>query len=221
MRTIEVNLFQFDELDDKAKTKARKWYRDASASDNSFSQFVIEDAEDVASCLGITLKARSYKTLGGHTRSEPCIYWSGFWSQGNGACFEGSYEAPDGKALDLVKAHAPKDEKLHIIAAILDALQEQYRNDLTATIVQHGSYYHSDTMYLDQVDADDADGNPVDVTAEDQDHLLHAIRAFANWIYRQLEQEYDYQNSDECVDETIRINEYEFYADGGRACRHA
>lgn len=32
-----------------------------------------------------------------------------------------------------------------------------------------------------------------------------------------LEQEYEYQNSDEQVDEAIRINEYEFTAEGKRS----
>lgn len=40
------------------------------------------------------------------------------------------------------------------------------------------------------------------------------MRAFADWIYRQLETEYDYQNSDEQVDESIIANEYEFTEEG-------
>lgn len=41
-------------------------------------------------------------------------------------------------------------------------------------------------------------------------------RTFADWIYRQLESEYEHVNSDESVAETIRANEYEFTADGKR-----
>ncbi len=37
-----------------------------------------------------------------------------------------------------------------------------------------------------------------------------------NWIYRQLEKEYEYQNSDECVDENILCNSYTFTEDGKR-----
>jgi hypothetical protein len=39
----------------------------------------------------------------------------------------------------------------------------------------------------------------------------------ASWLYDQLHAEYDYQNSDECVDESIEANEYEFDEDGDRA----
>lgn len=34
---------------------------------------------------------------------------------------------------------------------------------------------------------------------------------------QQLEREYDYQNADEQIDESIRCNEYEFTEDGRRA----
>lgn len=43
------------------------------------------------------------------------------------------------------------------------------------------------------------------------------MREFADWIYSRLEAEYEYQNADEQVDESIRINEYEFAEDGNRA----
>lgn len=50
--------------------------------------------------------------------------------------------------------------------------------------------------------------------AVDEDSINQIVSDFASWIYRALEKEYDYQMSDECVDETIRANEYEFYEDG-------
>ena len=40
------------------------------------------------------------------------------------------------------------------------------------------------------------------------------LRSFADWIYRQLKEEYEYRMSDENVDESIRINEYEFDENG-------
>ena len=38
-----------------------------------------------------------------------------------------------------------------------------------------------------------------------------------DWIYRTLKKEWDDLNADEQVDESIRINEYEFFQDGTRA----
>lgn len=37
-----------------------------------------------------------------------------------------------------------------------------------------------------------------------------------DWIYRQLEKEYEYQNSDECIDENLMGNSYTFREDGTR-----
>jgi hypothetical protein len=51
---------------------------------------------------------------------------------------------------------------------------------------------------------------------EDEDTLIELARDFMDWIYKQLEKEWDYQNSDEQVEESIRANEYEFLEDGVR-----
>ena len=40
------------------------------------------------------------------------------------------------------------------------------------------------------------------------------FKAFARWYYRQLENEYEYLNSDESVDDLIRANEYTFTESG-------
>ena len=54
------------------------------------------------------------------------------------------------------------------------------------------------------------DDAPRDVEEDTRDIL----REFADWIYRHLESEYEYRMSDENVDESIRINEYEFDENG-------
>ena len=43
-----------------------------------------------------------------------------------------------------------------------------------------------------------------------EDSVQQYMRDFADWIYAQLEAEWEYQNSDDHVDESIRINGYEF-----------
>lgn len=56
-----------------------------------------------------------------------------------------------------------------------------------------------------------------DCSEQDQDEIAETLRDYMHWIYRQLEKEYDYLNSDEAVDESIKANEYEFTEDGTRA----
>jgi hypothetical protein len=46
--------------------------------------------------------------------------------------------------------------------------------------------------------------------------VTDALRDLANWLYRQLEQEYDYLTSDEAVDETLIANDYTFTEEGRR-----
>jgi hypothetical protein len=46
--------------------------------------------------------------------------------------------------------------------------------------------------------------------------VTEALRDLANWLYRQLEQEYDYLTSDEAVDETLTVNGYTFTEEGRR-----
>ncbi|WP_439398559.1 antitoxin of toxin-antitoxin stability system [Bradyrhizobium sp. PMVTL-01] len=215
MRTIQVNLYQLDELDAKAKARARQWYRDCNAGDNDFADAVIEDATEIANRMGIDIGQQSHRTAGGKTWYEPRIFWSGFWNQGDGASFEGTYSASDQPASFLVKEHAPQDETLHRIAERLDLLQGKHDHKLTASITRTDTRYaHAYTMQIDvAIDGDDDKAVPT----EDKRELLNAFRDLANWIYRGLEDSYNYANSDEQIDEIIRLNEYEFYSNGERA----
>ena len=49
------------------------------------------------------------------------------------------------------------------------------------------------------------------------DELEELLRDFMQWIYRQLEAEYEYQTSDEAIAENFTANETEFDADGNLA----
>lgn len=46
------------------------------------------------------------------------------------------------------------------------------------------------------------------------DEVTKALRDFNRWIFRRLQDEYEYLTSDEQVEESIRANEYEFTEDG-------
>jgi hypothetical protein len=47
---------------------------------------------------------------------------------------------------------------------------------------------------------------------EVETRLIDLMRDFARWIYKSLEQEYDYRLSDEAIDESL--GQYEFDEDG-------
>lgn len=209
MRTIETQIFTFKELSNAAKEKAREWYRAGNCEDAQWADFVIEDAEQIASLLGIEFDQREFKTMGGGSGSAPNVYWSGFWSQGDGACFEGVYRYKKG-AIKAVKDYAPQDEKLHRIAQALQDVQKRHFYKLVATCKHRGHYSHSGCM---SIDIEHDEDRYRDVSAAGSD-LEAALRRFADWIYAQLEKEWGYQNADEQVDESIIANGYEFTADG-------
>lgn len=50
---------------------------------------LIEDFAEQLTEVGITADTHEVKLMNGKTRQDPNIYFSGFWSQGDGACFEG------------------------------------------------------------------------------------------------------------------------------------
>ena len=85
---ICTTVYQFPELSDAAKEKARSWYRELGPHDDWWDA-VYEDFERICDILGVRLKTRPVRLMGGGTREKPCIWFSGFWSQGDGACFEG------------------------------------------------------------------------------------------------------------------------------------
>lgn len=201
MRTIEKQVFHYDELSDKAKEMARDWFRDTSAYDDWY-EFVYEDAEQVGNILGITLDTKRGNT--------PTIYFSGFSSQGDGACFEGSYSYVKG-AVKAIKAYAPKDEELHRIAKALQEIQRRNFYKLEATCKHCGHYYHSGCMDVSVSHVDDMYRT---ITDDAEEEVTQLMRDFADWIYGQLEKEYEYQNSDEVVEENIIANEYEFDEEG-------
>ena len=55
--TTVRELYQFDELDEKAKDRARDWLRELKAQDFDH-EYLYEDAERVCTILGITLSTQ-------------------------------------------------------------------------------------------------------------------------------------------------------------------
>ena len=180
MRVIEKTIYQFDELSDAAKEKAREWFR--GIADDWGAESVIDDARRIGALIGFDVDE---------------IYWRGFWSQGDGACWTGSVAYSTGCAAAVAR-ECPQDAKIQRIAREWQELQRRnfYR--------VRGSVSANDRYLRTSVDADPVDINQI-------------VSDFADWIYRALEKEYEYQMSDECVDESIRANEYGFDEDGNRA----
>lgn len=205
MRTIETTLYKFDELSDAAKQTAMQKWREAGHDDLYWSECVLHDAADIADLFGLDIRQRRVTCTDGSYRYEPAVTWSGFWSQGDGLAFEGTYRYAKG-ALAAVKAHAPQDEGLHRIVERLQRIQRWHFYKLLAQCTPT----RGNNMRVEVQDANDYYRDIGNAESE----LADELQSFAHWIYCQLEQEYEYQNSDEQVADMLRINEYEFDSEG-------
>ena len=208
MRQETIKIYKFDELSDESKETARERWRNCIDQHSLFSECVYEDAATIAELFGLDIRQKAIKCMDNSTRYEPSIYFSGFRSQGDGACFEGSYQYKKG-SVKAVKEHAPLDTELHEIVKALFDIQKINFFQLYAQCGHSGHYYHSGCM---QVDVDRADD--WHMTKDAENDITDNLRLFADWIYSSLEKEYDHTMSDENVDECITINEYEFTEDG-------
>lgn len=183
MRVIEKTIYQFDELTDAAKEKAREWFRAASAHDTWWAESVIDDAKRIGALIGFDVDE---------------IYWCGFGSQGDGACWTGSAFYAAGCAAAVARER-PQDAEIQRIARAWRDLQRRNFYQIRGGVSADDRYMRTS---VGACRADDAN---------------QIVSDFADWIYCSLEKEYDYLMSDECVDESIRANEYEFDEDGNRA----
>jgi hypothetical protein len=209
-RTVETTVYRLDELSDDAKDRARLWYREI-ALDHDWHEFVYDDFERICAILGVGLKTTTVRLFGGGTRQKPRIYFRGFSSQGDGACFEALYSY-ERDAPNRIRRHAPQDAELHRIADALQRVQRRNFYQLHADAVHRGHYYHELSMAI-SVERDSPTGQ--DMTSDAEDAVTEALRDLARWLYRQLEREYQYQTSDEVIDEAIGANDYSF-TDSGR-----
>ena len=208
---ISTTVYRLNELSTSAAAEARAWYR-RSVPDESWHEFIFVDFERICIVLGIDLATHAVRLYGGGTRQEPRIWFSGFSSQGDGACFEGRYRYAKG-GLRAIRAHAPQDTELHRIVDAFSEIQRRNFYQLEATVRHEGRYYHEYTM---AVAVERAGPTAQDMTSDAEEAITRLLRDLARWLYRQLEQEWDYQTSDTVIDEAITANDYSFTEDGER-----
>lgn len=196
MRTIEVQLYQYDELSDSAKQRAREWYLEDGLG-YDWWDFCYEDFCRVAEILGIEISCRQGRGAE--------IYFTGFYCQGSGSSFVGTYRYVKG-AVAKIKQYAPQDEELHRIAKSLQAVQSRHFYKLRARIESRRDssicveVWHDDDPYRDIGNA--------------EDEVRDLMNDFNDWMFKRLQDEYEYLTSDEVVEESIIANEYEFDEDG-------
>ena len=182
METKQITVYDIEELTGKARERALDWLREGL--DYEWWDCTYEDAKKCADCIGIEIDK---------------IYFSGFWSQGDGACFKGKYAYRKGwkKAL---KGYAPMDKELLKIGQALQDLQKPLFYNAQCDISCNDRYFRTSADFYWN------DPTPEDI----QEDFSQLFTDFASWIYEQLAKEYDWLSSEKQLIETAQANGYQF-----------
>jgi hypothetical protein len=197
MRTVkkEYQVYSFEELGEEARQKAIDSHR------NFLFEFVDLDCET----------GEFKRLLEMYGFSDIKIYYSGFWSQGDGASFTGRYRYKAG-GLKAVKAEYAGEWFKDVIEylELLDGINKKCLYSLRYMINTGGRYCHANTMQVNHLD--DYRGNRD--FSKYEDDITEYVRGIANEFYHLLEKSYEGMTNNEAVIESIEINEYEFYENG-------
>ena len=156
--TTTRTLYKFSELSPEAQQHALE-EQSRFESEVFDPEYIYDDAATIADLFGLDIcQTRETRTNGEHYYA-PTIYYSGFSSQGDGACFEGTYSYKPG-SLKAVKDYAGQDERLHRIVKALQDIQRKNFYQLTARCKHSGHYYHSGCMSVDVERSDDKEIPP-------------------------------------------------------------
>lgn len=188
-RIHETTLYSFDELSTESKERAiTSFQEDDSYLDYEWDEYTINDFKTILELIGYY---------------DITCYFSGFQSQGDGACFSARFSR-NKRCLEKVKSYCPKEEEILDIVEQIQSeipLHEEYK------IKHSGRYYHeycTNVYYLgDSEKAEQLD-----------ERFLELSRQLMRILYKKLNDEYDYLNSSEAITELIKANDYEFTKDG-------
>jgi L-rhamnose mutarotase len=196
--------FKYEQLDERAKERARDWMRECINQDWE------PNYDDIMTCLGglgFIPHLENYQTVGGKTKQRPMISYSIGYSQSDYAVFSADWEADQIDTARLAE-YAPQDETLRQWSAYVMSVMLAHPK---ASAVVRGREGRAAEIE-----------NPRAVPGGDDDPFIenamhHLVNGLSQWIYEQLRDDLEYQTSDEVIEDTIIANDYDFDEDGGRA----
>ncbi len=172
MKTKTIKLYQFDELSEEQKAKVIEKHQDINTFDG-WSDWLLEDEKDKLSRQGF---------------KNAKIYYSGFWSQGDGASFSADVDLEQ-----FLKGR-------RIATKYAKALKLYQDSGDNVVIDQGGHYCHEYTMSI----------NSDNLSDELEAFILEEAREQARSVYQALRSTYESLTSDEEIADTLRANEYYF-----------
>lgn len=195
VETVVTHLYKFEELSEEAQDRAVEKNWDICLHDYWWSDLKDNFETEIAPMFGLSIDN---------------IYWSGFYSQGDGACFTGSFEYVPGM-LDLARNYLYKtgSKDLYDIAKRLAEVQRKAFYQLHGNIKHRGHYNHSGctdfTVYRGDNLAND----------DEENSIKEIYRELMDYFYRTILQvEYDFLTSRDCIEAHLEDSDYEFNEEG-------
>lgn len=197
MKTINIKLYKFEELNKEAQQKAIEDNYNINTN-HEWYEYIIEE---------FTENENIFEDIN--------IYFSGFYSQGDGAMFEYNRINKDifKTFLDEEYKHLTETRKKLIFDNI----------DTTAKGKQRGLYYHENSC-IHTIDIELSQGYCskhsniynliVELNENFESYLIDLYKSKCKKLYKSLNDYYDYLQSYEVIKETLIINDYEFTEEG-------
>jgi hypothetical protein len=198
MKTITINAYSFNELSEEAQQKAINHNRDYNIEYEDWYEFVYEEFKKQAIKEGFDIDR---------------MYFSGFWSQGDGAMFE--YTSLNDKLLEdfISTLHLSEMRKNWIRSNIYISGKGNHR----------GNYYHEGSCNHNihwEVGNGDLHWSTnfyqwLESFSDDfEDFVVDRYNDLCHSLYNSLEAEYEGLTSDESIKEILILNEYNFDLEG-------
>lgn len=184
MKQITLKTYSIGELKGEAKERAINDNRYINVDESWWYEPIVE---------AWTEKLEKYGFEDAH------IYFTGFYSQGDGACFRANVNLV--RLMRYLKASAPQIKKA---GELLE------RGEIEAIILDLGGHYsHERTKRFTFTEDEPADIiNDIEPKAE-------ALRLkLCGQIYEELRAEYEGATENDAIEETLSVNEYAFLSDG-------
>lgn len=197
MRTYTTThtVYTFDELSESAKQKAIEKLWNINV-DYEWWDYLLDNWKEKLEKLGF-LNAK--------------IYFSGFSSQGDGACFDADIDL---QTISNNMFYCSTDYKTACLWRAINIAVYTDRIDSPKIYTVDHHYNHENTRAIDTGYCGLQDTIMTDKLMQMIEDLNEYRRDICQEIYSDLQEEYDYLTSEESIIETIRANEYEFDENG-------
>lgn len=207
MRIIEVALYSFNELDEKAKKKAIEQFRDINTN-YEWWDFLYEQFSLLAGQMGVEVDLKQ-------------TYFTGFYSQSDGSAFTGEAEFFH-LYRSLLHKNWTTDFPHVTVPFTIPEISPHLLKLIEKGCINIGVKITTGRRNCISVDLDIRLNGNNDRRLANIDNALDHVEAFVthvcNWLndhlYKMLEEAYEDLTSDEAISESIVNNSYEFLQNG-------